>query len=448
MRKTIICIICFFASSSFAATPTITNVTGTVATGQTLTITGTNLMNENTSSWDANFANNSAMYGFEGSLPPSGGTIVSGWAMEPGASSSNVTYDTSTKLSGNQSLMMTISGTCSGSSCGNAGMMSYPASSQSTQYWRYYCYFNAEGNLWPSNFMKQYGLQPGYGGAIDYMDIGSGPTGGGAPTTFNIAPSGQDYSVTIPSPGMVNGRWYLFEGQEVGGTWQWWMDNQLIFTGSIGGTPTISIVPFGIINYGGQYNNVNLTEWMDNYAYGASERIYASSLIEISGDGGSTWVYQPPISLSDTSVSIAVESLPTLTAANYILRVTNNTQLVAAAGNTATAGGVTYNLSGSAINGACGSASGQSFSSLNSGSPNLCSAGTVSNFTTGTGPWSWICSGSNGGSNSGTCSAYASTTDASSSITGSASTSSQGGLTATTHMGQGGLQQNVNIKMQ
>lgn len=389
MRKTIICIICFFASSSFAATPTITNVTGTVATGQTLTITGTNLMNENTSSWDANFANNSAMYGFEGSLPPSGGTIVSGWAMEPGASSSNVTYDTSTKLSGNQSLMMTISGTCSGSSCGNAGMMSYPASSQSTQYWRYYCYFNAVGNLWPSNFMKQYGLQPGYGGAIDYMDIGSGPTGGGAPTTFNIAPSGQDYSVTIPNPpGMVNGRWYLFEGQEVGGTWQWWMDNKLIFTGSIGGTPTISIVPFGIINYGGQYNDVNLTEWMDNYAYGASNRIYASSLIEISGDGGSTWVYQPPISLSDTSVSIAVESLPTLTAANYILRVTNNTQLVAAAGNTATAGGVTYNLSGSGV------------------------------------------------------------TDASSSITGSASTSSTGNLTATSNMGQGGFQQNVNIKMQ
>lgn len=54
------------------------------------------------------------------------------------------------------------------------------------------------------------------------------------------------------------------------------------------------------------------------------------------------------------------------------------------------------------VNGACGSASGQSFTSLTSASPNLCSTGTVASFT-GSGPWSWGCNGSSGGtSTSGT----------------------------------------------
>ncbi|HCC05036.1 TPA: hypothetical protein DEP58_01880, partial [Patescibacteria group bacterium] len=48
------------------------------------------------------------------------------------------------------------------------------------------------------------------------------------------------------------------------------------------------------------------------------------------------------------------------------------------------------------VNGACGSANGQSFSTLTSTSPNLCSAGTVGSFS-GTGPWSWRCNSTNGG---------------------------------------------------
>jgi len=55
-----------------------------------------------------------------------------------------------------------------------------------------------------------------------------------------------------------------------------------------------------------------------------------------------------------------------------------------------------------AINGTCGSAAGGTFASLSSVSPNLCSTGTVANFT-GTGPWTWGCQGQNGGTSSGTC---------------------------------------------
>ena len=56
------------------------------------------------------------------------------------------------------------------------------------------------------------------------------------------------------------------------------------------------------------------------------------------------------------------------------------------------------------INGACGTNHGATLSSLTSGNANNCSAGNVSGFT-GTGPWSWTCTGLNGGDNSAICSA-------------------------------------------
>lgn len=65
---------------------------------------------------------------------------------------------------------------------------------------------------------------------------------------------------------------------------------------------------------------------------------------------------------------------------------------------------ITATFSANPIDGACGSASGGTFTSLTSSDPNLCSAGTVTGFS-GNGPWSWTCAGSNGGSNSSTCSA-------------------------------------------
>ncbi|MDD5013155.1 MAG: hypothetical protein PHD93_02025 [Candidatus Pacebacteria bacterium] len=49
-----------------------------------------------------------------------------------------------------------------------------------------------------------------------------------------------------------------------------------------------------------------------------------------------------------------------------------------------------------AVNGQCGSSDGQSFVTAPTG--NLCSSGTVSSLT-GSGPWNWICQGSDGGSN-------------------------------------------------
>jgi len=67
---------------------------------------------------------------------------------------------------------------------------------------------------------------------------------------------------------------------------------------------------------------------------------------------------------------------------------------------------ITATFSAIVINGACGSADTGAFTSLSSGSPNLCSAGTATNFPgSHAWEWTWTCAGSNGGANSSTCAA-------------------------------------------
>ena len=77
---------------------------------------------------------------------------------------------------------------------------------------------------------------------------------------------------------------------------------------------------------------------------------------------------------------------------------TGNCQVTMDAAKSVTA---TFDLA--PVNGSCGSANGQSFPSAPT--TNLCASGTVSAIPTGPGPWSWVCNGSNGGTNSPACTA-------------------------------------------
>lgn len=61
------------------------------------------------------------------------------------------------------------------------------------------------------------------------------------------------------------------------------------------------------------------------------------------------------------------------------------------------------------VNGACGSANGQSFTSLTPASPYLCFTGSVASFA-GTGPWTWGCTGSDGGASTSSTACSASLT--------------------------------------
>jgi hypothetical protein len=77
------------------------------------------------------------------------------------------------------------------------------------------------------------------------------------------------------------------------------------------------------------------------------------------------------------------------------------------------------------INGKCGSAAGQIYSSMTSAAAGLCSVGTVSGFS-GNGPWSWQCSGSNGGT-AASCVAYSTIAQQSAVVSGDQSSSSYAG---------------------
>ncbi|MBR0347916.1 MAG: delta-60 repeat domain-containing protein [Rudaea sp.] len=73
------------------------------------------------------------------------------------------------------------------------------------------------------------------------------------------------------------------------------------------------------------------------------------------------------------------------------------------------------------LNGSCGSASGQTFNTLSATSANLCTAGTLQNFA-GSGPWTWTCAGSNGGSDATNCSASIASFNVTTALSGSGGT--------------------------
>ena len=331
MRNTVIITLLLYYSSAFAATPTISNVSGTIANGQTLTIAGTNMVNENKTNWDSYFTTWPNSYGFEGSS-----ALADGYQDLRGGSDciDCGTYDTSVKLMGNKSIQFHTQGSHA------ANLTSYVAVPFSgNDLWvRFYSCWNLAGGNWPDSHIKMlYDMSGGY-----YFQ--PSPTGDTLPMSMQakglLPDVNASYDFSIPSGQLQNNRWYLYEvhwkNDSSPHVFDAWMDNTKIIAGQ--GDPASSDLLYlllGVVNECCSVDpNFSLYEWIDGFAFGSS-RIYPSSIIEISGDNGSNWKYQPPTSISDTSISITA-NLPTLTADNYLLRVTNNRQETSS----------TYNLGG------------------------------------------------------------------------------------------------------
>ena len=100
------------------------------------------------------------------------------------------------------------------------------------------------------------------------------------------------------------------------------------------------------------------------------------------------------------------------TTAPYQAYIYSNTGIISGSGFTTTGSGTLPSLYMPTlpINGTCGSASGQALSSAPT-NPNLCLYGTLSGSVAGgsSGPWSWTCAGSNGGTSSPNCTASVAT---------------------------------------
>ena len=304
---------------AFAAMPTISNVSGTVATGQTLTINGTNFVQESKTDWHPFWTSGSG-YGFEGSSPSSDGY----------SADSNVVYDSSVKLMGNKSIKFSAAGASSNCPTGNLVSSAVVNMSGQTDYWlRGYVRYNSANNLWASSHLKMFDLL--YSPTPNtYIQWGSGST---MPAQMIVVvDSGVTTYGSIPSGPLQNNRWYLVEAHIQPTQVNVFLDNAQIISASKSSN-AINFLNFGLVNLCGTTSSFNLSNWMDGVAT-SSSRVYPASNIEISGNG-TTWKYQEPVYLSDTAVQFKLD-LSGLSGTNYQVRVTNNQQQTSA----------TYSLSG------------------------------------------------------------------------------------------------------
>ena len=325
-----------FAAFANAATPTISNVTGTVSSGQILTISGANMMNENVANWDSQFKVHPTQFGFEGTAPDGS----DGW-YTPSGNAIKPVYDSTVKLSGNKSLKCRINGGMSGNTNDGGSSVWYDAGAENSAfYFRFYSRWNAVNNIWPDNYMKT--IFTGLTGTQWYFELSGANSG--PPTNWYAKWSGSGTSRPPIAGGALKAdKWYLIEGAWTNNpkSMKVWVDNVLTLdvtpTENFGNTyPNI-----GIINYSSLTHLADVTNYIDNYAFGNSGRIYPSSLVEISNSstyGQGTVQYQEPVFLSDGSVKIKA-SLDGLGSGPYYLWVTNNGQTRSAA----------YNLSGGAV---------------------------------------------------------------------------------------------------
>lgn len=319
MKKLFIMFMCLsFTVAANAAVPTVNTITGTVGTGQILTINGANMVQESNANWLNLFK---TVYGFEGSNPSAEGYCSSGTC--------EGSYDSSIKLSGNKSALFSISGASAPYPNFIENYNSISLYTQSFFGRAYFRYTNNSG-VWPDNALKFIDIQ-GQPNNIYIQPVGSVT----APNQFRVVDNGNSYYGAIPGGAIKSDRWYLLEWQYSNSTSsvKVWIDNQLIITAPLTST-TQNFFAYGIVNAFSTPSNFALSLRMDNMAL-SSTRVYPSSLIEISNSatyGQGIVKYQEPVVLSDGSIQIKAD-LTGLGTGPYYLFITNNGQTRSAAYN-------------------------------------------------------------------------------------------------------------------
>jgi len=314
-------------SFASAATPTISSVSGTVATGQTLTITGANMVNENTTNWIRNMGNSGSVLdeayfnGCSGSLANAGVANCSGWRYS-GASSNSAVIDTSNYILGNRSVRLNENTSCgSVTSCG-ATAVSHWAAMPSNFYASAYVKFNG-------NFASQYQKFFLTVGNVAQFYVDQGLNGNGTATGVALKDGSWGDSWTkYGSFSWTKDKWHYWEiyidtTNYSGDKYTIWWDGEKVVEHTFPGHSGAQAIynELGIPNWAG--GQAPFTMWVDRYVHSPS-RIYPASVVEVSGDGVN-WKYQEPLKLSDTSSQIKLD-LSGLTGTNYRLRVTNNQQ--------------------------------------------------------------------------------------------------------------------------
>jgi hypothetical protein len=337
----LILLIILLASSAWATTPSITTVTGTVSQDQTLTITGTTMVDENTTNWIKNDDNAGTVYDqtyFTGSTNPVSGDY--GWTTLADGSNT-IAYDSTVKVVGTQSVKMVNNTACQETtSCGQVCLYETTAAGLPSDFYvSTYAMFNGTWAYYYQKFFLTVG-------AVDEFYIQPQPVGDGTVSGWEFKDNNWQTTGGTSSDFTLN-KWHFFEAriQSTGYSGDrftlWWDGVQVLqwtATGHSGAVAQYNEI--GIPNWAGLNGTPNVvpfTVWVNRYVFSTS-RIYEASLIEI-GDSAiyasATKVRQIPTYLSDTS-SIITANLTGLGPAPYYLFVTNNKQEVSAG----------YNLSG------------------------------------------------------------------------------------------------------
>lgn len=304
----------------FAATPFITEVSGTVINGSILTIKGQYLMDEDKTNWLSMFKSGTA-YGFEGSSYEADGYSLAPDEMVHGTRG----YDTNVKLSGNKSIYGRV--TYSGKT--GAGYV-HEVSGQDL-YVRFYTRWHSAGSWkWPDSYIKMTMSGGSYGDQMYYQpSYGSGPSYNQLPTTVSMVWDSTTHEYSV-SNFLQDNRWYCMEARYKTSSptnFTAWLDNSQVHSTSTSSVGTTTFLWFGMINMCCQGSGFDLTNWIDNYTVSTS-RIYCSSIVEIGNNSNyaaATKVYQAPVYLSDNSIQVKVD-LTGLGDGPYYLWVTNNRQ--------------------------------------------------------------------------------------------------------------------------
>lgn len=315
------------------AAPSVSGVSGTLNNGQTLTIIGSYLVDEDKTNWASEYKNGT-MYGFEGTS-----YIADGYADAPDDNPQERGYDSDVKLMGSKSFKGRIYGTSSGT---NHSSGIYVDNNIGTDlYVRLYSRWKSTGagSKWPESHIKMLDVQ-GDGGVWQcYLQPDAIDGGAILPTQINMVYGGQNHLYGVANF-LQEDRWYCMEARFKSSSpanFTAWVDGVQIDSVSPSVDGPWQYILFNMINARG-FTNLNLSNWTDNFTI-SSSRIYPSSKIEIGNSSNyttATKVYQEPLYLSDGSVQIKAD-LAGLGSGPYYLWVTNNKQERSAV----------YNLSGS-----------------------------------------------------------------------------------------------------
>lgn len=309
---------------AFAVTPTITSVAGTVQTGQTVTITGNNMMNEDMTNWTSFFTANSARAYYHANTNP----VTDGYGV------GGAGYATDQKLvSPARSLKSAWSGASSDTNKLDGSWIDWmPPSNGSGDLWtRAYVRTHTVGG-WPRTEHKLWWAgnspQPSF---LNFAYTGTGAPPTGLKMLSSNVNGGSFITANLPDGPWQDDRWYLIEWKlraaASSGTNEIWVDNQRILSVATPGSNGFN-GGFGwelTTNAWGTDANYAQTFWHDGFTQSTS-RPGPASLIEIGNNANyasATKVYQAPTQLSETSSSFTVR-LTGLGSGPFYLWVTNN----------------------------------------------------------------------------------------------------------------------------